>query len=81
MRPELPFLAAGGIAIAGGMARDRTWPKDGTRAALATMILVIVASATADSPLAPVVRAMGLLAVLGAVLVTVPVISKAQVKK
>lgn len=80
MRPEMPFLAAGGIAIAGGMAREKSWPKNGTRAALATLILVIVASATTDTPLAPLMRAFGLLAVLSAVLLTVPVMSKAQKK-
>jgi len=80
MRPEMPYLLAGGIAVTGGMAREKAWPKNGTRAVLATMILVIVASATADTPLAPFIRAFGMLAVLGAILVTVPVVSKAQVK-
>jgi hypothetical protein len=75
----MPYLAAGGIAIAGGMARERTWPKNGMRAVLATIILVIVASTTTNTSLAPLIRAVGLLAVLGSVMASVPVISKAQV--
>lgn len=80
MRPELPYLTAGTIAIIGGMAREHSWPEEGHRAVLATLIMVVIASATSGTSIAPLVRAIGLLAVLGAVMKTVPVISKAQVK-
>lgn len=72
MRPELPYLAAGTIAITGGVARERGWPKEGLRALVATAILVIIASATADTKIAPLVRALGLLTVMIAVIAAVP---------
>jgi hypothetical protein len=81
VRPELPYLAAGSIAIAGGMAREKSWPKSGARAVIATVVLVIVASATAETALAPLVRAIGLLAVLGAIMSATPVVTKARRKK
>lgn len=72
MRPELPFLAAGGIAIAGGMAREKKWPSEGAGALIGTLILVVVASATAGTRIAPLVRAIGLLLLLAVVMATVP---------
>lgn len=81
MRPELPFLAAGALTIAAGAARERAWPKDGARAVLGTLGLVIVASATTGSSFAPLVRAMGLLVLVVAVLVSVPVFSNARKAK
>jgi len=80
MRPELPYLTAGSIAIVGGMAKERSWPREGHKAVLATLIMVVIASTTSGTSIAPLVRAIGLLAVLGAVMKTVPIISKAQVK-
>jgi peptidoglycan/LPS O-acetylase OafA/YrhL len=80
MRPEFPFLAAGTVAIAGGMAREKAWPKKGSTAVLATIILVIVASATSSTSLAPLVKAIGMLALLGSVMSATPIIAKAQKK-
>lgn len=71
MRPEMPFLAAGAITIAGGFAREKGWPKEGAGALIGTMVLVIVASATSGGVLAPLVRAFGLMLVLVAVLASV----------
>lgn len=78
MRPELPFLAAGAVAIAGGAARERKWPAEGGRAILGTLALVIVASATADTRIAPLVRAIGLLLLLASVMASVPAFSTKQ---
>lgn len=72
MRPELPYLAAGGIAIAGGMAREKAWPAKGTGALIGTLALVVVASATSGSSFAPLVRAFGLLVLLVAIMTAVP---------
>jgi hypothetical protein len=72
MRPELPYLAAGGIAIAGGWAKEKKFPSEGPKAVLFTVILVTVVSATANTPVAPLFRALGLLVLLGAVFAAVP---------
>lgn len=72
MRPEMPFLAAGGVALAGGVAKSGGLPKNTLSAVVGTVALVIVASATADTPIAPVVRAIGLLLLLAAVMASVP---------
>jgi hypothetical protein len=71
MRPEMPFLAAGAFAIAGGAIREKQWPSEGAQAAIGTLILVIFASATAGTRIAPLVRAIGLLLLLTAVMATV----------
>lgn len=67
MRPEMPFLAAGAIAIVGGVRKHKGMPPELMKSAIGTVALVILASATADSPIAPLVRAIGLLLLLAAV--------------
>lgn len=76
MRPEMPFLAAGAIAFGGGAIRDKGFPKDGLRAIAATIILVLIASATTGTRIAPLVNAIGMLAVMGSVMATITTISK-----
>ena len=68
MQPEMPYLAAGGIALAGGVIRDKSFPANGVKSVMGTIVLVVVASATANSPLAPLVHAIGMLLVLGALI-------------
>lgn len=68
MRPELPYLAAGGVTIVGGAIAQKSWPTNTTKVLIGTVVLVLVASATADSKLAPLVHAFGLLVLLSAVL-------------
>jgi hypothetical protein len=68
MSPELPFLAAGGVAIAGGAIAEKKWPSNGVKALVGTVVLVVIASASAGSKLAPLVHAIGLLLLLAAVL-------------
>lgn len=80
MRTELPYLAAGGVAIAGGMAEAKAWPPSGTRAVLATLVMVIVASATNNTAIAPLVRALGFLVLLGAIMAAVPVLAANQTR-
>ena len=67
MRPEMPYLAAGTVALIGGVRREKHFPKSGIPAVVGTIILVIVASATAGTRVAPLVRAIGLLLLMAAV--------------
>lgn len=62
----MPFLAAGALTISAGVAKDRAFPSNGVSAVLGTVALVIAASATADTPVAPLVHAIGLLLLLAA---------------
>jgi hypothetical protein len=71
MRPELPFLAAGAIAIVGGTKREGKFPVNGMQALIATVVLVVAASATANTRIAPLVHAIGLLLLMAAVYGTV----------
>lgn len=68
MSPELPYLAAGGVAIAGGAIAEKKWPANGVKALLGTIVLTIVASATSGSKVAPLVHAIGLLLLLAAII-------------
>jgi len=71
MRPELPFLAAGAVAVIGGAIREKRWPDNTARAALGTIVLVVAASATADTKAAPLVQAIGLLLLLTSIMAAV----------
>lgn len=76
MRPEMPYLAAGLVAIAGGVSRERAFPAKGMTAVVGTVALVVIASATADTPIAPAVRALGLLVLMAAVMSAVPAFTR-----
>ena len=80
MSPELPFIAAGGVAIVGGTIREHGWPSKGPEAVLGTIILAVVASASADTPLAPLVHALGLLLLLTTVMTTVNAVNASKKK-
>ena len=71
MEPEIPYLAAGAISIAGGVIREKGWPLNLSRSVVSTIILVIAASALGSTALAPVVRAVGLLLVVVALIAAV----------
>lgn len=71
MRPELPYLAAGAIAITGGVIRDHGWPSDWVRSLIGTLVLVLAASATAGTKIGPLVHAVGLLLTLAAIMAAV----------
>lgn len=71
MQPELPFLGAGAVAIIGGAIAEKQWPANGIKAAIGTVALVIAASATANTRIAPLVHAIGLLLLLTAVMAAV----------
>ncbi len=71
MRPEMPYLAAGAVSIIGGAIREKGWPKDTTWSLIGTVVLVVVASATATTRFAPLVRAIGFLLLLASVMAAV----------
>lgn len=77
-RPELPYLAAGAVALIGGAIRDKKWPSNSTKAIIGTVAVVLLASASADTPVAPLVHALGLLVLLAA---TMAAIKQAKVGK
>lgn len=64
--PELPYLGAGTLAITAGIIRQGKWPDNALRSVIATIVLVLFASATGDTKVAPVVRAIGLLFLMAA---------------
>ncbi len=61
--PELPYLAAGAVAVLGATIRDHKLPEL-TTPVIGTIGLVIVASATANSRIAPLVSALGYMLLL-----------------
>lgn len=71
MRPEMPYLAAGAIAITGGAIKNHGWPANTLTSVIGTVALVIIASATSDTKIAPLVRAVGLLVLLSAFMAAV----------
>lgn len=71
MRPELPYLGAGAVALIGGARTEGGFPRDGMRSIIATAILVLIASATSETRAAPLVKALGLLLLLAAIYGTV----------
>lgn len=80
MRPEFPFLAAGGIALAGGAIAEKKWPDNWASVLIGTVVLVVVASATNDTKIAPLVRAIGLLLVVTTVMAAVKTSNEAKKK-
>lgn len=81
MRPEMPYLAAGAIAIGGGAIKNHGWSTNTLHAVIATVALVIVASATAGTRIAPLVRAVGMLVLLAASMAAINAAIQAKKKK
>lgn len=75
-RPEFPILATGGLALAGGYAREGGFPSNGTKAILATLTLVVIASATGDTKIGPLVSAIAWLSLLGVAYAVIPALGK-----
>lgn len=71
MSPELPFLAAGATAVIGGAIRDKKWPANANKAIIGTIALTLLASASSDTPIAPLVHAIGLLLLLAAAMAAI----------
>ena len=71
MRPEFPYLAAGGVSLIGGAIHAGKWPDNSLRSIVGTVALVVAASATSGTRIAPLVRAIGLLLLLTAIMAAV----------
>lgn len=80
MRPEMPFLAAGAVSVIGGAIAEKKWPANTARSVIGTIVLVVAASATADSKAAPLVNAIGLLLLLTSIMAAVRTAQKSKVK-
>ena len=80
MNPELPFLAAGTVSIIGGAIAEKKWPTNGLKAVVGTVALVIAASATGNTRIAPLIHAIGLLLLLTAVMAAVKQINSTKAK-
>lgn len=68
--PEMPYLAAGAIALIGGAVKEKGFPANGIVAVMATIFLVIIVSMTANTKIAPLLHAIGMLLLLGSVMGT-----------
>lgn len=77
----MPYLAAGAIAIGGGAIKNHGWPTNTLTAVVGTVALVIFASATSDTKFAPLVRAVGLLLVLAALMAATKAVIASNKKK
>lgn len=75
MRPELPYVAATGVAVVGATMRDGHIPPL-SRAVVGLVALILVASATTGTKIAPLVHAFGLLVLLVTVMAAVNITLK-----
>lgn len=76
----MPYLAAGAIAVGTGVARDGRFPNEGVTAIMGTVALVIVASATANTRIAPLVRAIGLLLLMASIMAAVNTLNRKKAR-
>jgi len=74
--PESPYLLAGAVTLIGGVAREKGLPDNALVSTVGTVALVIVASATANTAIAPIVRAIGILVLIAALMAAIPYITK-----
>lgn len=83
MNPEFPFIASGALLIAGGAARSGGFPKSTLNSLIGTAVLALIASATVNTQVAPLIRAIGMLYLLAVIIATIKVIddSKKKAKK
>lgn len=80
MSPEFPFIASGALLLVGGVARNKGFPKDTVKSLAGTAVLALVASATVDTAVAPLVRAIGLLYLLATAVATIKIMDDAKKK-
>ena len=71
LRPEMPYLAAGAVAVIGGAVKEKAFPANGVLAITATIFLVIVVSMTSGTKIAPLLHAIGMLLLMGSIFATV----------
>ena len=78
--PELPFIGAGVVALVGGIKREGKFPEKGVIAVVGTVLLILAASATANTRIAPAVHAFGILVLIGATFGTVRIFQQKGLK-
>lgn len=66
-RPEMPYLAAGAVSVIGGAVKEKAFPANGVLSITATIFLVIVVSMTSNTKVAPLMHAIGMLLLMGAI--------------
>lgn len=76
MSADHVVIAAGALTILGGFQREGHWPSHGTEAVIGTAGLAIVAAASENTPVAPLVNAFAWLFLLVAVFLVVPGLSQ-----
>lgn len=74
----MPYLAAGAVSVIGGAVKEKAFPANGVLGITATIFLVIVASMTTNTKIAPLVHAIGMLLLMGAVFATITNIQNAK---
>lgn len=80
MSPELPYLAAAGVSVVGATIRDGHLPALG-RVAIGTVALIIIASASANTKIEPLVHAFGMLILLVSVIAATNTVLKKKGSK
>lgn len=70
--PDHVVLAAGGLTLAGGFAREGHFPSNGVQAIVGTLGLTIIAASLKGSRVGPLVNAFAWLFLMVAVYMTVP---------
>ena len=68
MGPEVPFIGATIVALVSAVRLEGRWPDGGIKTLVAAAVVVVIASASAGTSLAPLVRALGLATLMASVL-------------
>lgn len=74
--PEAPFIASTVLVIAAAVKRDGKIEGTAFRAVLATIAIVVVASLTAHTRAAPIVRALGIVYLLASAMLAINVFTE-----
>lgn len=77
-KPEYLVMGAGGLAFAGGFAESNGFPPNGYVVLSATAALTLIASATNNSPVQPVMTGLAGLMLLTAAIRYIPGLSTPQ---
>lgn len=71
--PETPFIASGILVVATAVKRDGALQAAAFRGILASLVIVVLASYTAGTRAAPIVRAIGIVSLLATLTLAVRV--------
>lgn len=68
MGPELPFIGATIVALVSAVRLEGRWPDGGIKTLIAAAVVIVVASATHGTSLAPLARALGITTLIASIL-------------